>query len=305
MVTDTCKICGNTDITKCEVSGDYFDQTCRLCGSFKISGTAATQEITGDRILQKLRGYIHQYGSASSPVLINSETVRQLNESPFPTVTERAEFLLKSLHASTTYLGQKINVLNNKSFLALTYSLIENDLVFLSNYLEAEGLVEKKLSMSSLELSVSPKGFVLFENQSSLTSETNGNAFAAMWFSDEVHDAWEFAIKPAIKSCGYQPIRIDKVHHHEKIDDQILRHIRESDFVVADLTGHRGGVYFEAGFALALGKPVIWTCRSDCFADTHFDVNHYHIIKWDTPEELKGLLEDKLIALFGKGNKEL
>ena len=121
-----------------------------------------------------------------------------------------------------------------------------------------------------------------------------------MWFSNEIQDAWEFAIKPAIKSCGYQPIRIDEVHHHEKIDDQILRHIRESEFVVADLTGHRGGVYFEAGFALALGKPVIWTCRADDFDGAHFDVNHYHIIKWKTHDELREFLNNKLVALFGK-----
>ncbi len=34
-------------------------------------------------------------------------------------------------------------------------------------------------------------------------------------------------------------------------------------FMIADFTGHRGGVYFEAGFAHGLGIPVIWTCRED------------------------------------------
>ena len=58
-----------------------------------------------------------------------------------------------------------------------------------------------------------------------------------MWFASEVQDAWEFGIKAAVTTCGYHPVRIDEVHHHEKIDDRILRAIRESDFVIADLTG--------------------------------------------------------------------
>ena len=33
--------------------------------------------------------------------------------------------------------------------------------------------------------------------------------------------------------------------------------------MVCDLTGYRGGVYFEAGFASGLGLPVIYTCRKD------------------------------------------
>jgi len=33
--------------------------------------------------------------------------------------------------------------------------------------------------------------------------------------------------------------------------------------MICDLTGYRGGVYFEAGFAYGLGLEVIYTCRKD------------------------------------------
>lgn len=46
---------------------------------------------------------------------------------------------------------------------------------------------------------------------------------------------------------------IGSKEHSNKIDDEIIGEIRRSAFIVADFTGHRGGVYFEAGFAMGLG----------------------------------------------------
>lgn len=39
-----------------------------------------------------------------------------------------------------------------------------------------------------------------------------------------------------------------------RIDDEIIGRIRASRFIVADFTGHRPGVYFEAGMMLGLGR---------------------------------------------------
>jgi len=52
------------------------------------------------------------------------------------------------------------------------------------------------------------------------------------------------------------------VHHNEKICDKIVSEIRKSRLLVADFTDNRGGVYFEAGFAMGLSIPVIWMCRA-------------------------------------------
>ena len=82
---------------------------------------------------------------------------------------------------------------------------------------------------------------------------------------------WIEGISPAISSAGYESIRIDGVEHVNKIDDEIIATIRRSKFIVADLTGSRGGVYFEAGFAMGLGTTVIWTVQSDSRDEVHFD----------------------------------
>jgi nucleoside 2-deoxyribosyltransferase len=72
----------------------------------------------------------------------------------------------------------------------------------------------------------------------------------------------------------------------DDIDARIVAKLKQCRFVVADVTGARTGVYFEAGFALGFGRPVIWTCRRDDAKDMHFDTRQYNHILWRTPEEL-------------------
>ena len=77
------------------------------------------------------------------------------------------------------------------------------------------------------------------------------------------------------------PVRIDLLQHNEKICDKILAEIRSCQFIIADFTLQRAGVYFEAGFAMGLGRPVIWTCMEDDFENTHFDTRQYNHIVWE------------------------
>ena len=62
---------------------------------------------------------------------------------------------------------------------------------------------------------------------------------------------FEDGFKPAIEDDNRtKAVRIDRLEHNRKIDDEIIAEIRRSRYLVADFTGNRAGVYFEAGFAL-------------------------------------------------------
>jgi hypothetical protein len=89
------------------------------------------------------------------------------------------------------------------------------------------------------------KKFTELKRQGAATSQ----AFVAMWFDDSTRDAWENGLQKGIVDAGYEPLRIDAKEHVNKICDEIIAEIRRSRFVVADYTGHRGGVYYEAGYA--------------------------------------------------------
>lgn len=75
--------------------------------------------------------------------------------------------------------------------------------------------------------------------------------------------------------------------------------LRRSEVIVADFTHHKGGVYFEAGFALGLDRTVVFTCRRDEFregAGVHFDTRPYNHLLWsfDALDEFKANLIGRL-----------
>jgi hypothetical protein len=89
------------------------------------------------------------------------------------------------------------------------------------------------------------------------------------------------------------------VEHAENINDRMLSDIRRAQFLVADFTHHRNGVYFEAGFGFGLGKTVIWTCRTGDFMHdkVHFDTRPYNHIVWSSFEELRAKLANRIRAV--------
>jgi nucleoside 2-deoxyribosyltransferase len=105
-----------------------------------------------------------------------------------------------------------------------------------------------------------------------------------MPFSEE-YDPIKEAIDAAIRGAGYVPLRVDEDRYTGSVMDRILAQIRQSLFVIADFTRNRGGVYYEAGFASALGVRVIHTCEERCLDPkdpdhVDFDVRHLRFIAW-------------------------
>ncbi len=136
---------------------------------------------------------------------------------------------------------------------------------------------------------------------------SSNRAFVAMWFAPEMQPAFNEGIKPALIECGYEPpFRVDDPEHEKraaepdyqaKIDDRILAEIRRARFVVADMSGARPAVYYEAGFAQGLNIPIIWSCRAaSATKDMCFDTRQIGHIIWENPQQLYEQLRDKLRA---------
>ena len=121
-------------------------------------------------------------------------------------------------------------------------------------------------------------------------------AFVAMSFSPDLKSAYTDGIRPALRETGYSPMRIDELQHNDKIDDKIVAELRRSGLLIADFTGHRGGVYFEAGYGLGRGIPVIWSCRLDEVEKAHFDTRQFNHLTWTTPADLREKLRDRIRA---------
>jgi nucleoside 2-deoxyribosyltransferase len=111
----------------------------------------------------------------------------------------------------------------------------------------------------------------------------------------DVDRVYRHAISPVLRKLHIGPVRVDLLNYNEDIDDKILQLIKDCDICIADLTYARPSVYYEAGYASALGKPVIYIVRRDHFhpnADdiqgnlrVHFDLQMKNIIPWSAPND--------------------
>jgi hypothetical protein len=94
-------------------------------------------------------------------------------------------------------------------------------------------------------------------------------------------------------------IRIDKEHPLEDLVGRIKKEIRASQFIIADLTDERPSCYFEAGFAEALPRPVIYVASKQSVikpgVDTrvHFDI-HMNVHFFTNLVELKDKVSDAI-----------
>ncbi len=50
-----------------------------------------------------------------------------------------------------------------------------------------------------------------------------------------------------------------------------------------------------------LGIPVIFTCRKDRLGDVHFDTRQYNHIVWETPDEPRDQVANRIAAVLGDG----
>lgn len=120
--------------------------------------------------------------------------------------------------------------------------------------------------------------------------------FVAMSFAPEMSEV-RLAIRSAIEQSGYIPRIMDEIEHNHQIVPEMLYEIRNSRFVIAELTGHNNGAYFEAGYALGLGKEVVHICKKDVFGtDGHFDVKQVNTILWENTEDLNFRLRKRIEA---------
>ena len=134
--------------------------------------------------------------------------------------------------------------------------------------------------------------------------------FVAMMFSDGTNAFYENCYKKVIQSLNYACMRIDEKDFTGSIISEITSEIADSVALIADLTGNRGGVYYEAGIARGLqlcNHPIklILTCKQEFFdkEKVHFDVSGDNILLYTDVNDLSKKLEKRLIIVLGKTNE--
>lgn len=240
------------------------------------------------------------------PVHIDSEIVEAWYPKSF---SEKIDRILLYLHKHAPHIGQTVRFSQEAlySFLFIErYELSsgkpvlrsDDDLLqegnFILSCLAEQGYIQNYIVMScdrTPPITLMTSAYARIDEIQRNTA--NGkNVLVAMSFKDT--EKLREAIREGIRSAGYIAIFIDEVQHNELITPELLKHIRDSKFVVVDLTHKNNGAYFEEGYAMGLGKPVIQLCKQG--TQLHFDIAQKNTIMWASEDDISEQLKNRIAA---------
>lgn len=285
--------------------GDPRTFKCDRCGNYQVEKFVdlAYRDALAEELFPLSPIARDHWECLGTPLLITKHNVDDL-KSRLPRehdVTDKAQRLLRALARRTEHPGYRVKIDPGKDY-PLAYAATNGEFRYYWQHLVSLGWIDCNLNSHFLLIRLTPEGWAEIERLRHTNVESE-KVFVAMRFGDEELDsAYDDGMQPAIEQdCGYRPIRVDREEYLGCIDDRMIAEIRESRFVVADVTEQRQGVYFEAGFALGFGLPVIWACRDDDIEKVHFDTRQQNHIVWADPGDLREKLTNRIRAVIGLG----
>jgi predicted Rossmann-fold nucleotide-binding protein len=132
---------------------------------------------------------------------------------------------------------------------------------------------------------------------------TPTDVFVVMSFADRgpLRDAYA-TFKRVCEKHGLNAFKVD--HHidrQQRIVPAIMTAIRRSAFIIADVSDPRPNVYYELGYAQALGKDVIVTATEG--TQLPFDIFDLPTIYWDSQSTLEERLDVEIAALAPRSGR--
>ena len=305
-----CKLCDSAceEFGSSTPLGQEYRVVCPRCGEYEITDMAqdAQPEEFVRAHLYLLSGLVRNSWDRRKRLRIDAKLLgdraefeaRVLSQCPRG-VLQTGDCIPRHLADRSSYPGNEV-IINTAQDYPKFYCRNDPELRFHVKTLGERGLVTDVGGRASgtLGATLTADGWRHVEEMGRPSTESK-QAFVAMWFDVQLDSAYTEGIAGLEQDTGFKPLRIDMKQFNEKICDRIIAEIRRSRFLIADVTGHRQGVYFEAGFAMGLGLPDIWTCRKDQINECHFDTRQYNHITWETPEELREKLKDRILATIG------
>lgn len=301
-----CPICSNPQAKEelLDPLAQNVEIDCHRCGRFKVTDEfRLTRPPLSTEQIANASGWIHEH---SIGLHLNKNDWEFLKSIRTPSVGDKAEKLLLYLANWYPHPDIQITVHPRLDEISACWAVGPDEVIYLvSDYLrDYKEYLQPCYPDLGMPVKISPKGWDYIYTIRNPNINSN-LGFCAMWFDKSLDALWEEGIEPGVGKAGYLAKRIDKHPHNNRIDDEIIAMIRRSKFIVADFTGNRGGVYFEAGYALGMGLQVIWTVKENELKKVHFDNRQYSFLTWtpDKMAEFRENLQYRIEATIGRGTE--
>ncbi len=302
-----CPLCDSAPVGETPTDGDRTHYRCDTCGGFEITGTVARLLEIGTFPKEnryRLSARIRRATMGGALLIITENTIEDVTNTAPPehAPLDVLDELMLVIHKRTPSFAQAAIMLptdyplwglQGSRELASYFGALK-ELGYIS--------IKEKPPAGSWHCKLEMKGWERLAELRKV-GRASAQAFVAMSFNTELDDAYSKGIEPGLLDAGWTAYRVDKQETSEKICDLILAQIRRSGLLVADYTEHRNGVYFEAGFTMGLGLPYVYTVRKDHMDKAHFDTRQYSHIVWETHEELREKLANRVRAIVGPPKK--
>jgi len=285
-----CKICDTeAKLYHYNKTGDFsLSQTidCPKCGQYNKSFNFETGIYTDKSDFYKVSSWIREQNDFfNNTPLINNEKFEEILNMRDKKIKEKLDLMLNYL--STLKEWSQLN---------------EEILVkcFIKSTSELNILIEKAYNHGLIDVNITKTmgGYPIFKNITfdglqyiEELEEPNKNSkkiFVAFNFGEPLTDIFNTDLKTAIENEGFEYVVVNQenVEHNQSINDEIIVKLKTSRIVIADFTNHRNSVYFEAGYAMGMNIPIIWTCQKGHEDDMSFDTRQFPHIVWKDKDDL-------------------
>lgn len=293
-----CPACLRIQNVSFGTEGRWHDRmivNCGCCGAFTLSRTADAVLRRQELEPHQRASLMHRIRRASerSDTMIDSNALQLWLDDLKPlSATDQIANLVLWLADHLRYPGERVDLTFDR-YQAIVGAANADAFTWVLGHARDEGLIQgaaaNQLGIPSrlVQATLTLKGWQAAEEWRRARTASQV-AFAAMKFGDPQTDTlFREVLQPAVKLTGFQLRRLDNDQPAGLIDDQLRVAIRQSRFLLAELTHGNRGAYWEAGFAEGLGRPVIYLCRKDVFDSKeagerpHFDTSHLVTVVWD------------------------
>ena len=298
-----CPVCGYRKRGVTQALEDYGNRQvvdCPRCGPFRIGRGALRRLEAKDVSRTRLSAWIraHKESGGAPATILEEQFDAIMGSLPEHGLAEKQRLLLAAV-ARSTRPSESADLVLEEDY-TIAWAEGSRELRYLLKALGDRGLLEVTETARIASCEITPTGWEHLEGVAA-GRPGGGQVFVAMWFDPDMEAAWSEGIEPALKTAGYEPYRVDKDQHLERIDAKVQAEIDRSAFVVADVTGQRQGVYFEAGYALGQGMPVVWCVHEDELGELHFDTRQYNHVVWREPADLRQKLAERVAGAIESG----